>query len=438
MLLAEKSALPSDISKTFTFDDIVQPKGFSMESDQEQQTRFNIALGNTLARCIATAPEIAKAQVLIGTSRDGYFGKEQATAAVYIQPVSPEPLPETKLAAICRFVAAGVGPKLSAKAVVVTNLVTGESFSLESDSSPYSRAANRIELQRNYDRYYQDAVEKFLSGPLGQVRTLVSVNWDASTRTTEETEYAVTKKSTNTSTTTGPAASGGDNLTSANVGASVTATAPAAQGSTSESSQTETTSEPSKKVATEIPPGQVVDVSLSVIADLARIEAIVRAKDKTIKDADPVPQATIDRECAAWKASLAAGLLKNPTSKVTSIEFSAAPFSKLPFQTAAAAPVAATSRALELFAANWHRIGLGLLALVALFMIRGVARRAEVESAEEQLPKPASEEEFILPEVELDMDKKRTAKMRENIEDMARTDPQTAASLVRRWMARES
>ena len=81
MDLTEKGALPSDISASFGFEDLVEPQGFNMKTAEQQQMEYNIALGNMLARAISTAPEIARAQVTINSSRDGYFGPFHSSAA---------------------------------------------------------------------------------------------------------------------------------------------------------------------------------------------------------------------------------------------------------------------------------------------------------------------------------------------------------------------
>ena len=77
---------------------------------------------------------------------------------------------------------------------------------------------------------------------------------------------------------------------------------------------------------------------------------------------------------------------------------------------------------------------------MALLMMRSVARRSAgaLQAAVAEARAGRREEEVLLPEIEVDMEQKRAAKMRESIEDMIRRDPQSAVSLIRRWMARES
>jgi flagellar biosynthesis/type III secretory pathway M-ring protein FliF/YscJ len=440
LALSEKGALPSDISKSFGFEDIVKPTGFSMETAEQQQVKLNVARQNEIARCIMAGPDVAKAQVIIAYDRDGYFGKETATAGVYVQPRTAEPLSSRRLDAICRFVAAAVGPKLSPTKVVVTNLATGETYSPDDQNTSYAKASSRIELQRIYDKYYSDRVEKFLSPAFGTVRTLVTVKVDATSSTTEEIAYEVTKKRTKTDLTTGATATGGETLTQPNVAASVTPPAGAGTGSKTESAEKEETSEPSKKTATDIPPGEIKDIGLLVMVDLGKMASLIRAKDGVKDPEAAVAQARIDQECVLWKTKLLAALPVESASKVTNVEFTAVPMGAPDQMVEAATVVVAapvSAKAFDFLGANIHRIGLAALAVFALLLIRSIAKRAEVEVVPGKPEEPV-EDDILLPEMEIDAEQKRAARVRESIEEMVRSDPQTAVGLIRRWMARES
>jgi flagellar biosynthesis/type III secretory pathway M-ring protein FliF/YscJ len=237
----------------------------------------------------------------------------------------------------------------------------------------------------------------------------------------------------------GEAPPGGDTLVGPNVAVSVAGTGTSSQPSKSETTTKEMKVVPSKETATEIPPGEIMDVSIAVMADLARLETVIRTKDR-LKDGDAIPLARLGQEYAYWEDTLRTGLPVNPNTKITKVVFSAAPLARA--EVASAAPMAAqvksgfTGLAWSVLA-NWHRIALGLFALVALLMIRNVAKKAEVEAVVEK-PAAPEEEDISLPEIEVDMAQKRAAKMRESIEEMIRSDPQTAVSLIRRWIARES
>lgn len=444
MALSEKGALPSDVSKSFGFEDLVKPKGFNMETAEELAMKRDIALGNELAQKVASAPEIARAQVYIASARDGFFGKEQATAAVYIQPKTSEPLAKGKLRAICQLVAAAVGPKLSPKAVVVSNLVTGEAFSLEDEDSAFTRASDRVALQRDCNKYYAREVQEFLAPFFGSVKTLVDTRVDANTRSSRKTLYdTIEEKSSSTTTSSGGAAPGGETLVQPNVAASVVAEGASSAMSKSETEEKEKKKAPTEETVEETPPGEVKNVSISVIADLERVRSVIRTKDG-LKETEDVPQARLTQEYEFWKQTLLNALPReDATTNIASVSFSAAPIAKIEF--ASAAPVSLQVRTgvsgiVAAVLSNWHRIALAFFALFALFMIRGLARKtqAEVEVVEAQKAQTREEEEVQLPEVEIDMDQKRAAKMRESIEDMIRSDPQTAVSLIRRWMARES
>lgn len=437
MVLSEKGGLPTDISKSFGFEELVKPKGFSMETAEEQQMKYNIALGNMLARMVSASPDLAKAQVLVASARDGYFGPEKATAAVYIEPRSAAPLPSRKLDAICRLVAAGVGPKLAPQDVVVTNLVTGEAYSIADQNSAYAKASDRMELQQNWNKYYARQVEDFLRPALGDVRCLVHTTLDTTSKSEHSTEFDVVEETKNTSTSTGAGAPGGETLTQPNVSASVLTAPTAGQASGTSTEDVTKKRAPVKEVATETPPGEVKDITISVLADLERVESLVRA-EKGLKEADLVSPDDLQKQYDFWQTKLMTGLPIDKTSKITRVEFSAAYFGK-PADLAAAGvvPVPAASRLFDVLFANWHRVALAVLALVALVMIRSIAKKAQQEAVV-QTPDEKAEEDIPLPELEMDMEQKRAAKIRESIEDLVRSDPQTAVGLIRRWMAKES
>ena len=440
MVLTQKGALPSDVSSSFGFEDIVKPKGFSLETAEEQRMKFNIALGNMLARAIATAPEIASAQVHIASSRDGYFGPKKATAAVNIRPRGQGRIPESKLAGICRLVAASVGPELAPESVVVTNLVSGAAFSLEDGNSSFAKAASRMELQQGWDAYYDEAVRKFLSPSLGRVWTLVTVKVDTRTTETTETEYAVKDETTREFTETNAQPAGGGTLTTPNVGVSVQ-TGGQGTGGSSETIEKEKKRAPSKMVRTDVPPGEIEDIQISVMADLKAVKDNIRTKDGLGAE-DAVTQARLDQECKYWENRLRTGLPvlgAEAAARISKVTFSAEPFGELQVFAAGIAAPSAGSSILDELLANWQRIGLAALAIVALLMVKSVAKHApESEAAMASADQVEEEEEIELPEVMLDIEQKRAMKVRESVEDMMQHDPQTAVNLIRRWVARET
>lgn len=438
MALSEKGSLPTDISRAYDFSDIVKPSGLNFDTAEQQAIKYNIALGNTLARAIMSMPEIKVARVHVNSARSSIFADEKATAAVEIEPNGSASLSAAKMDAICRFVAASVGPKLPPEAVVLTNFGNGQVYSIGDQNSAFGKASNLKALQEEWDRYYRKACEDYLRPVFGSVQALVHTDVDVTSRKMTDVEYEVTKNRTRTSTTSGAdAAPGGDTLTTPNTAASVTGYATgAAQGAKSEDTEKETTASPSKTVDTDVPPGDVKSVSIAVLADLRKVEAVIRFKDR-LKAEDAVSQERITQEYDVWKSQIMTALPVDLASKTVRVQFTAAPFDT--FEMAPGTAVATTSTgsaAMEFVLVNWQRLGLAMLALVALVMIRSIATRSIVETREKTVVEV--EEEIDLPEVEVDIEKRRAAKVRESIEEMVRRDPQTAVGLIRRWIARES
>jgi flagellar biosynthesis/type III secretory pathway M-ring protein FliF/YscJ len=442
MVLSEKNALPKDVSAGFSFDDLVKPKGFSLETAEEYQTKRSLALGTWIAKAVSAWPVVKSAQVQISTDQDGYWGPKKATAAVGIVPRVAESLPDTVLAGMCRFVAAAAGPTLRPQDVVITNLVTGQTFSMEDQNSSYGKASNLLEYKKSCEKYYKDQVQDFLGRTWGVVQTAVTVKTDMTSKKTVETEYTPTQQTSRNTTSSSGAAPGGEEGTKPNAATSiVTAQANAPNGPSDKTTEKESTSSPSKEVSTEAPPGEIVDVQLGVIVSQDRLESIIRSKDD-LKAGDKIDPARAKKELDDWQGILLSALSVSPDGqqKLSQVTFSAAP-TITSEQIAAAAQTPAMPTGTRVYGVvmdNWQRIALLALSLVALLMIRSIAKRGAQQQIEVARIEQAAEEEAMLPEPEVDVEQKRANKMRESVEEMIRHDPQSAVALIRRWVARET
>lgn len=439
MELTEKGALPTDTSSSFGFEDLVAQQGIQLKTAEQQQMEYNIALGNMLARAICTAPEILSAQVHIASSRDGYFGPFTSTAAVNIRPRGAERISERKLAAICRLVASAAGPQLAPEDVVVTNMVSGEAYSIDDGESGFSRASTRMELQKTLNQYYSAAVEKFLAPVLGRVQILLNVEVDARSMAMTEVEFDWTRRTVSETSETGVGSGAGDTLVSANVGISIQEGG-GSGGGISETSEKDEERAPAKTVRTDIPPGEVVDVKISVLADLARVEDIIRRKEGLADDA-AIPPERLEEEYAHYEDILKKGLpLKaEDASNISMVSFRALPFASFPVVAASVADVGSTWRLLDMLLSNWQAIALVFLAIGALFMMKSVAAGKPIdEEALAALEESNPEDDVLLPDVAMNIEEVRSRKIRESIEEMVNRDPQAAMSLIKRWIARES
>jgi len=444
MVLSEKNALPKDISAGFSFDDLVKPKGWSpTEGAEEYETKYNLALGTWIARAISAWPVVKSAQVQISVDQDGYFGPKKATAAVGIVPRIDEPLPDNALAGMCRFVAASAGPKLRPQDVVITNLVTGQTYSMEDQNSSYGKASSWLEYKRSCEKYYSDQVQKFLSRPWGAVQTLVTVIADTTTKNTREIEYTPTQQTSRNTTSAGSAAPGGEEGAKPNTGTSVAVSTVGntSTGPTNKTTEKESTSSPSKEVSTEAPPGEITDVQLGVVVSQDVLESIIRSKEH-LKPEDKIDPARIKTELDQWQTILLNALSVSPDGqqKLSKVTFYAAPM--ITSEQIAAATLSPSlptgTRVYGIVTDNWQRIALLALSLVALLMIRSIAKRGAEQQVEVAKIEQSAEEEAMLPEPEVDVEQKRANKMRESVEEMIRRDPQSAVALIRRWVARET
>lgn len=123
MILSRAELLPKDTSVGFaelmTDSDPFRPS-------EESEWRRRVALGNELARVIATAPDVKMARVIIqdkSRRRIGAMSNIRPTASVYLTMNSGQPLTQDAVEALCRFVAGAV-PGLEPTDVVVVDALT--------------------------------------------------------------------------------------------------------------------------------------------------------------------------------------------------------------------------------------------------------------------------------------------------------------------------
>jgi flagellar biosynthesis/type III secretory pathway M-ring protein FliF/YscJ len=440
MVLSDASALPSNFRDSFGLEEMAEPGGFSLETADQQKMRYNIALGNTLSRFIATAPEVKDARVTIGVAQSGYFEPPKATAAVFVKPRPGAQLSQAKALAICRLVAAAVGPTLDAAAVEVVDLDNGRTYSIESDGTPYAQASNHIELAKAWNSLYSRELERFLAPIFGRIQTLVTVRFETATKSMQTTVNAVVEETSRTETSTYPSPPGGETITKPNMSMSAVNSGAGAPGPTTESAEKEKKYAPAEVTTTAQPPGELQEVLLTVVVPLDALEKNIRAKNG-MKPEDAIDKARVEAECASWQATIMNALpAPEDAKRVSTVRFSAEPFAEPQLAAALSLPdMPATGRLLTFAGANWQRMVLAVLAVIALLMVRSVARHAPDTARQVAgIEQAAAEDEVLLPDVEIDVDQKRAAKIRETIEDMIRRDPQSAVSLIRRWMARES
>ncbi len=442
MMLTEKGALPSDISASFGFEDLVAPQGFSLKTTEQRQMEFNIALGNMLGRDIATTPTIAKAQVHIATSKAGFMAEKKSTAAVNFTPHGSQRVSETTLSGICYLVAASVGPALPPEAVVVRNSATGEAYRMGDDGSSFVTASSRMELQQSLDEYYREQVEEFLRPVLGQVHALVHVDMDVTSRQQSDVEWETTKKKTMDVEESDGGPQGGATLVTPNTAATVM-TGSAGTGKRSETHEKEETKSPSKTSTTIIPPGEVKGIQITVMADLTRVTENIRVKDG-LEAEDTVSNERLQTEYAYYEEKLKTGLpvaRGGGSTNVSSVTFSAEPYSDVQLRVAAVADVGAAGRLVDGMNGNWQKLMLVGLAMCALFMMKSVAKpRVMDDDALDALKQDEEEEddESLLPEITVDIEEKRARAMRSSIEEMLERDPSSAMSLIKRWITTES
>ena len=467
--LGFEQLLPQDTSSGF--DDIINKMDSPWNTDRKQEVVFNRAKEVTLSQVIRAFPGVRNATVLIDNSSKRSFGDaaREPTATVHIQTQGRGESSHKRLVEAAADVVAGAVSGMKRTSVHV--VVDGASHSpRDTADGPTggSRAEQYVEGVQWGERYYADKIMSHLGRTHPGVMVMVTVDPKIAWSQIERQEYdkartidkvieSTDRSEENSSNSRPPAEPGAV----PNVGSSGGANQALSIGASGGGEGT-TSTVTENKVKTQVLPAYVKEWITSPAGSIAVVGAsvsvprshFVRVFKQSYPDAAKEPDETalqpiIDKEMPSIQ-EVAMGALPNPNAKVKMNVY----FDYLPAGTpeVGAQVASATGFGIAAIRSYGREIALGSLAVVSLFMVSMMVRKAAPVAvgppprAERAPPTPMPPPEHIAGEatqgdqtmeaVEIDDQAVKTQQMIGQVQNMVRENPDGAANLVKRWLNR--
>lgn len=408
------------------------------ETRGRRDLKWIVSRQAVLSKMISSLDAVESSMVTITRQPETLFqNTEQMNAAVRLKLKSGKSLSSGTVLGIARWVAFSVqGMRAEDVAIMDT---AGKMYPVYGADSAAQLALNQQEAIRNEQEYWEGRVREFLAPQFGRsigVLARVAMDFDSEkvleSGPTEVVEKKVTKEdSTETSTTTqGEPGVGRENT----AGGAITVPSQPGGGTASATTSGKTLKKseidndvPQRKRETTKAVGTVKTVSLVITAPYERL--ILRPDGTKVEKNNADQQ--IAETISTWKTRMAKGLQLNAAE----IEIIPSYFDKLE----APETPTPTQKTLWWLEANWAKIGLVLLSLVALFFIWRVIRAAAPDEAEAELAKLQAEIEASKPveeEVFVPAGEEKAMEMKERIRDAVKRNPRTAAHLLKRWITK--
>jgi len=460
LALNRADALPRDTSIGFAEymadDDPFRPA-------DENQWRRQVALATELGRVLSSGDDVESARVLFqGKTKRGMGAADtiKQTASVYLKLGPGKTFNRQLVEGVCRFVSGAV-PGLAPHGVTVVDAATMRPFSLADPDD--ALGADLLEQRKQNERHL---TEKLLAalGSIPGVLVSVSVELDATRRTTTTQDYGKpeikSEETTETSSDTGEGA--GETGVNANVGVALVG-----GGNQSRTRSEETRSEYYASKATKVEnveqaPFAIRQAMASIAIPRSFLVGVHRARfgdaaDPAKLEDDEAFQALRDSEIArARSAAMNILMTKDPAAVDVTVYYDLAPDGGMlnTFPGDSEMAMAGGGGGLGGLVRKYGMQGAVLaLALVSfLMMARLVRKSSEVVAAvlppakrgaagesEDYLSVSAgpvgraAASEGLLIGQEVDEETLRFSQLGEQVSKMVESDPETAAELIRRW-----
>lgn len=428
------------------------------DPSSKTEAYFNRAREMTLSQVIRNFPQVATAVVMIDpTLRRSFDTSTQPSATVNIT-MRDGVTANKQLVNAAADVVAGAQAGLSRGRIKV--IVNGISMAVtdrgEDGMGGMGGPDDIIGLMQQWERYHASKVSEQLSFIRG---VIVAVTVDLNTKSVREQKKAYdptnsvqkelqTKTRTEETTSSSPAS--GEPGTGSNVSMSIAGLG-GSGGSTSTVSEESTTFDVKigeSSTITNTPAGSATVIAATVRVPLSYFTGIWMSRNPGQKEPDE----------KALEPLIAMELpkIKNDVMKCTGIKdaesVSAETYADVLPLLASVAPSATATSTATVFVGNYSKqIALGVLALVSLFMVLMMARKASplpaVVDAEDEEPPPqlhngesitgeAIEGNGTLDGMELDDDAVKAQQMLDQVSTLVKENPEAAANLVNRWLTR--
>jgi len=451
--LVDGQALPADFGDHFTN---ALANATSWTSNSQRAEMMKVAKIKELSRLLSDWPGIDRAAVLFDVEDTKSFARHRSgTAAVHVKPEGLRPLEEQRVRGLQEFVAASIGQGLTADSVVIVDTSPGgRTYSGDIHSTGGVLGDRYLAAVTRYQESYEATLRNALSDVHGvTVSAVVELEKELSHHT-ESTTYdpaqAVpvrTSKIQNSITSQSASPAGRPGLEAqGNSGASLAASG---GGNSSEETQKTTESDllPSQdREVKEMAALTPKMVKYSVIVPSAYFEKIWRQRNPTPEGEEPQTpdeaelQAIEQQETAKIKSAAVALLppldpTVDPQSLVTVTSFSSLPMAEIP-----STPI--TEKAMSWFGKSWSTLGMIGLAMFSLLMLRSMIRAGAVATesagpAVHSIPETDdSDDAEAEPAHERQLKRRASGgpALRDELVDLVREDPDTAASILRNWI----
>ena len=478
-VLGLEQLLPQDTSSGW--EQIIEKLDSPWNPQSKQDEVFNHAKQVLLAKVLRAVKGIRNAQVVIDNQKRRSFGEgdREPTATVQIDTHDGEGRSHKKLADVAARIVAGAVSGMKRSKVSV--IIDGAAHTVhDKDGDSYEAGAESwMESIQWGERYYAEKVENHLRRINPGVMVSVTVDPQITSRQIEKQEYDKAKtfsKESDTTERTEENSSTSRALAEPgavpNVGASMGTGganqsfslaaggggAGAGEGTSNSVSETKSKMDHFPSLVREwikSPAGSMAVVGASVSVPRSHFLRIFKQAYPDAKEPDDdALRPIIDKELLSLQG-VALGALPIAKDKVhMNVFYDYLPIGGGPDGAAAGGARAAAATSLPLAALRSHgkEIALGLLAVVSLFMVSMMVRKASptVALAPQQVERPAAapmpppedvagearQGDQTLEAVEIDDQAVKTQQMITQVETMVKENPDAAANLVKRWLNR--
>jgi flagellar biosynthesis/type III secretory pathway M-ring protein FliF/YscJ len=449
-------------------------------SDAQSERQMNVARQRVLTRYLLSFPYVQDGSVIISLGQQQALGRAPlpSTATVNLKTRGKAVLTASQVQAVAETVCGAVS---GMKREDVHVIVNGQPYRAPSSDTPMP--TDLVEAKKHMEDYFANKLEYQFSS-YGDVKISVNVVPDLSSRTETATRVdpknvvsrAVSEKTQESNSNDGSAAPGGEPGVKPNTGLSVAESTGSSRGNASTNTLTQTESKVVIGTTTTtsiIPAGvETKDLTASISLPRSYFVSVYRNKLKDPK-AEPKDQAEEDKfqtDIVGPELKRAVAIAKNVIGAKTDDQikvdwYDDTIMARMP-ELAAASTTFATGT-LPLISQYAKQGVLALIALGALGMMLRMVRRAvpagtddidtgvffsagsgggkkhkkksggveQLDTAEDVFGE-ANQGEAVLTGIELDDATLASRKMVDEVSTMIRDNPENAAALVKRWMAR--
>jgi flagellar M-ring protein FliF len=431
-------------------------------SRKQQLELIQVAKEKELGRILSCLQGVESAEVMFDEHSEQGLSNERVvkTASVFIKPQGNDELADDRVPAIRNFVAGAIGCKPSDITVVDQN--SGRSIAAGAAGGSEGADSGYHATKRRYETSWEGQIRKALEF-IPHVAVTVNVELN---RETEEEKREVkvdpkvvpldVREKNHSSTTTSPSVGGAPGLAQqrgvlggANTPAAISSTGPKSEDVTDERTEKGTASQTStvSKIAGLTP--SRVTVTVGVLSSY--YEDIWRERNPTPAGEQPKPidSQQIEKIETVEKKNiqeLVAQLIPKPNSTVQEVTPLVTVMTFQHLTKAPVTPPSATDKALFWLGQYWSTLGMLGLGAVSLIVFRSMVRAAPVAELPRAQSTPLAAatvgEELTIGEPEQQQEAaarlKRRAKsgpsLRDELVEIVREDPDSAANILRNWI----